>query len=85
MPSREPRSDAAYPHISGELTADASELEAVSAAPTFTSTTFTSSTSTYSISTSTTCTGDLRDDGGGGVRGARRLVRPPPPNLLTYE
>ena len=38
------------PHIpifSGELTADASELEAVSAAPTFTSTTCTSSTSTY--------------------------------------
>ena len=28
MPSREPRSDAPYPHISGELTADASELEA---------------------------------------------------------
>ena len=32
MPSREPRSDAPYAHIfSGELTADASELEAVSA------------------------------------------------------
>ena len=44
MPSREPRSDAPYAHIfSGELTADASELEAVSAAPTFNSTTFTSS------------------------------------------
>ena len=28
VPSREPRSDAPYPHISGELTADASELEA---------------------------------------------------------
>ena len=41
------------PHIpifSGELTADASELEAVSAAPTFTSTTFTSFTSIYSPS-----------------------------------
>ena len=51
MPSREPRSDTPYAHIFlGELTADASELEAVSAAPTFTSTTFTSFTSIYSPS-----------------------------------